>query len=333
MATIKTASKDTIREAAEILRAGGIVAMPTETVYGLAGNALDGAAVARIFEAKGRPQFNPLITHIADAKDAEKYVELDERARSLIAQFWPGPLTLVLPRRKDCPISELVTAGLETMAIRMPAHKTARALLRQCGLPLAAPSANRSGEISPTTPAHVAGSLGEHVDMILADGSCTVGIESTVLDLTASTPTILRPGAITAEDISAILGCAVPYAHEITDTPKSPGQLLKHYAPSIPVRLNAVDVRDGEALLAFGSIKFMGRTSGGFAKDLPDTMRRNLSETGNLNEAAANLFAMMKALDSPSHTAIAVMNIPDTGLGVAINDRLRRAASSRNMEP
>ena len=333
--SIKAASDQTIEEAAAILRAGGLVAMPTETVYGLAGNALDGKAVARIFEAKGRPNFNPLIIHCASAEEAARYVVMDDRARALAQSFWPGPLSMILPRVADCAVSELAGAGLPTLAVRVPAHPVARKLIEMAGVPLAAPSANVSGEISPTTPAHVAQSLGEAlkkgwVDMILAAGACEIGLESTVLDLSSGAPVILRPGAVAAEDIEAVLGENVVYELEAKDSnknrPKSPGQLLRHYAPSVPLRLNAVDVAPGEALLAFGSIKFMGVRGVGSAKDMPDGMIRNLSEKTDLHEAAANLFAMLKALDRPEHAGIAVMAVPNTGLGIAINDRLKRAA-------
>ncbi len=328
MTRIAAASTATIAEAAAILKNGGLVAMPTETVYGLAANALDGHAVARIFEAKGRPQFNPLIAHFSDAKSVAAYAVMNDHANALAENFWPGPLTMILPRTKDCKISELASAGLPTLAVRVPAHLTARQLIAACGFPLVAPSANKSGTISPTTPAHVAESLGGNVDMILAAGPCQIGLESTILDLSGDKPAILRPGAITAEDIAHVIGENVAYDFSTTDKPKSPGQLLAHYAPSIPLRLHAIDLQPGEALLAFASDKFMGIKGGGAAKDLPETSRRNLSEQGDLYEAAANLFAMLKDLDRPDHKGIAVMNIPDTGLGIAINDRLKRAAAS-----
>jgi len=263
---------------------------------------------------------------VPDAAEAAKYVEMNEMAEIAARNFWAGPLTMILPRRDDCGVSELCSAGLPTLAIRVPQHKVAQALLKEAGVPVAAPSANKSGQISPTTPQHVAHSLGDAVDMILAAGACGVGLESTVLDLSGDQPVILRPGAVTAEQIAEVLGQDVAYDSGNHDAPKSPGQLLKHYAPDIPVRLNAVDVKKGEALLAFGPIKFMGVEGGGAAKDLPDTAMLNLSESGDLYEAAANLFAMLHALDRPEHKAIAVMNIPDTGLGLAINDRLQRAA-------
>ncbi len=326
MTKIISANDRSIRDAAEILRSGGLVAFPTETVYGLGGNALDGKAVAKIFEAKGRPQFNPLIVHLPDAASAAALVEMNELAHQAANRFWPGPLTMILPRRDDCPVSELASAGLPTLAVRIPRHPVARKLLTEAGIPVAAPSANSSGSISPTAPQHVAASLGDSVDMILAAGLCDVGLESTVLDLSGDEPLILRPGAITAEDLEPVLGRPVLYDFGEHDQPKSPGQLLRHYAPSIPVRLNAVDLEPGEALLAFGSIKFMGIKSGGAAKDLPGNKIRSLSESGDLHEAAANLFAMLHALDQPENKGIAVMNIPDQGLGIAINDRLKRAA-------
>lgn len=326
--TIKTPTAESIAEAAQILRDGGLVAFPTETVYGLGANALDGRAVAGIFAAKNRPAINPVIVHVASRHEAENYVEADARAKGLMAAFWPGPLTLILPKKKNSGISDLVSAGLSTIGIRMPSHPVALALLEKTGLPIAAPSANASGEPSATTPRHVQESLQERVPFILAAGACTVGVESTVLDLSGEVPVIVRPGAVTADDLESYLG-KVEYDLGSHDAPRSPGQLLKHYAPSIPVRLNAVDVEEGEALLAFGSIKFMGIKGGGAAKDLPEEKFRNLSDRTDLHEAAANLFSMMRDLDNPSNTRIAVMNIPEHGLGIAINDRLRRAAQGR----
>jgi L-threonylcarbamoyladenylate synthase len=326
-ARMKQATAENIAEAAQILKSGGLVAIPTETVYGLGANALDGGAVAKIFAAKGRPQFNPLIVHVADCDAAGCFVVMDDRARAVADKFWPGPLTLILPRRDDCEISDLCSAGLPTLAVRVPAQETARALLREAAIPIAAPSANPSGTISPTTPFHVMEGLGEHIDFILADGPCAVGLESTVLDLSGNIPVILRPGAISAEDLVPILG---PVSYDLGDkgeNVKSPGQLLKHYAPHLPVRLNAVDVAPGEGLLAFGSLKFMGVRGGGFAKDLPASALQNLSESGDLYEAASNLFRMMRALDHPGNSAIAVMAIPNQGIGIAINDRLKRAAA------
>lgn len=318
-----SAGAESIKKAAEILRAGGLVGMPTETVYGLAANARDGEAVARIFEAKGRPSFNPLIVHVNSVEDAQEIADFNALELDLADRFWPGPLTMILKRKENSGLSDLVSAGLPTVAVRVPAHKTARALIKACGFPLAAPSANKSGALSPTTPQMVAQSLSSAVDMILADGVCAVGLESTVVDCSGDVPMILRPGGITAEQLGA--------EYYAGDEIKSPGQLLKHYAPDTSVRLNAVDVRKGEALLSFGSIKFMGVQGGGAASDLPDGSLRHLSEQGDLYEAAANLFKMLKDLDRPKHKAIAVMAIPEMGVGFAINDRLRRAAQSSKM--
>ncbi len=328
MPIIKVANDKTINEAADLIKVGELVVLPTETVYGLGANALDGQAVAKIFEAKNRPQFNPLIIHVCDAEEAAKYVQMDARAKKVAMAFWPGALTLILPKREGSGISDLVSAGLETLAVRVPAHKVMRAVIEISGVPISAPSANASGEPSATTPKHAAESLGENAPYILAAGACDVGLESTVLDLSGSVPVILRPGAVTIEDLEACLGKVEIDSghHKSLSEIKSPGQLLKHYAPSIPVRLNAVDLEEGESLLAFGSIKFMGIKGGGSAKDLPDTAFRNLSEEGDLLEAASHLFMMLRDLDCPKNKSIAVMNIPEIGLGVAINDRLRRAA-------
>ncbi|MFA5593410.1 MAG: L-threonylcarbamoyladenylate synthase [Micavibrio sp.] len=319
---------ETIEEAAGIIKSGGLVAFPTETVYGLGANALDGRAVAGIFAAKNRPAINPVIIHVARREDAEKYVAVDARAKGIMAAFWPGPLTLILPKKQDGGVSDLVSAGLDTIAIRMPNHPVALALIEKAGVPVAAPSANASGEPSATTPRHVQESLGARVPMIIAGGACSVGLESTVLDLSGDVPVIVRPGAVTAEDLAEYLG-DVAYDLGGHDAPRSPGQLLKHYAPSIPVRLGAVDIAREEGLLAFGSTKFMGVKGGGFAKELGDDKFRNLSENGDLHEAAANLFTMLRDLDNPANKSIAVMGIPERGLGIAINDRLRRAAQGR----
>lgn len=324
--SIKTANPSNIKDAAEIILSGGLVAMPTETVYGLAANALDGKAVAKIFAAKGRPQINPLIIHVYNAAQAERYVVMDERSRRFADHFWPGPMTLILDKRDDCSVSDLVSAGLPTIGVRCPAHHVAQDLLMVCDVPLAAPSANASGTLSPTAPMHVAQSLGDKVDMILAGGASDVGLESTIIDARGAVPLILRPGSITPEDIESAFGIKAEFGFTNPDAPTSPGQLLKHYAPNADMRLNAVDLQDDEALLAFGSIKFMGLTSGGFVKDLPNERVMNLSERGDLYEAASNLFAYLRQLDDSGFKRIAVMNIPDTGLGIAINDRLKRAA-------
>jgi L-threonylcarbamoyladenylate synthase len=323
---IQMANSENIKKAAELLNSGGLVAMPTETVYGLAANALDGQAVARIFAAKGRPQINPLIVHVASLAQAEDHVVFDARAHKYADHFWPGPLTLILPKKENCAISDLVSAGLPTIGVRCPAHPIAQQLLNTCGVPLAAPSANASGTISPTAPIHVAQSLGDKVDMILSGGNCTEGLESTILDLSGVLPVILRPGTITADDIAQVEGLTPDIGYGNPAAPTSPGQLLKHYAPNAALRLNAVDVAADEALLGFGSLKFMGVKGGGFAKDLPQGQMLNLSESGDLYQAASHLFAYLRRLDDAGFSKIAVMNIPDTGLGIAINDRLTRAA-------
>ena len=307
-----------IAAAARLLQDGGLVAFPTETVYGLGGDATNERAVAAIFEAKGRPQFNPLISHVLDAAAAQKLVRWNDTADKLAARFWPGPLTLVLPRAIDSAIALLATAGLDTAAVRAPSHPVAQALIRAAGRPLAAPSANRSGAVSPTRAEHVAESLGDRVTMIVDGGPCLVGVESTVLDLSTATPTLLRPGGATREAIEAAIGAvalsdAVPSGDSAR---KSPGQLASHYAPARPVRLNAAAVAADEGLLAFGP-----RVPAGAL------LTFNLSPAGELAEAAANLFALLRALDRPGIGRIAVMPIPETGLGLAINDRLRRAAA------
>lgn len=331
MTRVVAASDAAIAEAADMIRAGGLVAIPTETVYGLAANALDGKAVAKIFAAKGRPQFNPIIVHCASAEEAAQYVAMNDMAHALAQRFWPGPVTFILPRAENCAVSELASAGLPTLAIRVPTHPVTSKLIEVAGVPLAAPSANMSGTLSPTTPAHVVESLGGKIDMILAAGPTTFGVESTVLDLTGE-PTILRPGAVTKDDIEMTLCRSVINDFEPRDCtdhgPKSPGQLLQHYAPRTKVRLNAVDIEPGEALLAFGSTRFMAVRGVGSVRDLPEAAFKNLSEQGDLNEAAANLFSMLRELDKHGHKKIAIMSIPNTGLGVAINDRLKRAAGS-----
>ena len=330
MPRLVTASDKAIAEAAALIQAGDIVAIPTETVYGLGANAMDDRAVAKIFTAKNRPNFNPLIVHIATIEQAEKLVDITASAKKTMQAFWPGALTLILKQKPNSGISRHVSAGLQTLAIRMPAHKTTRALIEKCGVPLAAPSANKSGEPSATTPRHVADSLGDNVSFILADGACHVGLESTIVDLSGDIPTILRHGSITEEDLRPYLPDIIADIKTHSDKEeniKSPGQLLKHYSPSIPVRLNAVDVKKGEALLAFGSIKFMGLEGGGSASSLPEQSLRNLSEDGDLEEAARNLFTMLRDLDRQDHNAIAVMNIPESGIGIALNDRLKRAAA------
>lgn len=324
-AKIMSVSTASLEKAASLIKSGELVAFPTETVYGLGADATKGLAVAKIFEAKGRPNFNPLITHVRSLEEAEQYGEFSKAAKMIAHQFWPGPLSIIVPLKRDCGISELVTAGLDTIALRVPSHKTAQAFLSKCECPIAAPSANRSGSLSPTSALHVNHSLGDKIEIVLADGASEIGLESTVLDMSGDKPFLLRSGAITADDVSEILGKDIELHDENNDAPKSPGQLLKHYAPDTPIRLNAVDVKSGEALLGFGSIKFMGVEGGGFARDLPDGFCINLSEEGDFTEAASNLFAMLYKLDEVGAKGIAVMEIPDIGLGVAINDRLRRA--------
>ncbi|NBO18089.1 MAG: threonylcarbamoyl-AMP synthase [Proteobacteria bacterium] len=320
-----TVSIKHIRNAAHWLHQEQLVAFPTETVYGLGGNALSDAAVASIYAVKGRPQFNPLIVHVRSIEDAHHYGVFSESAHILARKFWPGPLTLVLPRREHCKLSLLVSAGLDTVAIRVPAHPLAQALLHESGLPIAAPSANRSGRVSPTEAAHVHEELAGRVAMVLDGGPCHVGIESTVLDLTGAQPRILRPGSITAPMLQRVLGHEVPGAAS-GEKILAPGMLASHYAPTLRVRLNATSVEPGEALLAFGPPPWPSAP-----------LMVNLSAAGNLQEAAANLFRMLRRLDTLGQAAelhgIAVMPIPSgtdaDALGLAINDRLNRAAAPR----
>ncbi len=299
-----------LAQAADFLRQGLLVAFPTETVYGLGGDARNGEAVAAIYAAKGRPSFNPLIAHVASVEAAQRYVEWSDQAERLAATFWPGPLTLVLPLKSGSDVSSLVTAGLDTLAVRVPAHATARALLQAVDGPVAAPSANPSGRISPTTAAHVRAGLDGRIAAILDDGPCGVGLESTIVGL-AGTPALLRPGGIALDRIEAALGADL-HLHQSGDLLTAPGQLQSHYAPDSSVRLNAQSRQGDEVVLGFG----------------PVTCDVNLSADGNLNEAAANLFACLHALDN-SGRPIAVTPIPDHDLGAAINDRLRRAAAPR----
>ena len=326
MTSLLAADADGIAQAAQLLRSGRLVAFGTETVYGLGADATNGAAVAAVFDAKGRPHFNPLICHYADAEAAFAHVVASDLARMLAAAFWPGPLTLVLPRHIACPVTLLAGAGLDTLAVRVPAHAVARAMLLAVGRPVAAPSANRSGAISPTTAAHVIEGLGGRIAAVLDAGPCAVGLESTVLDLAAGGPFLLRPGGVSVEAIEALIGPVgrgiTPGAAEATRTLRSPGLLVSHYAPLLPVRLNATSVGATEALLAFGP-------------PLPGAATTaQLSLAQNLTEAAAGLFAALREADRTGAllglTGIAVMPIPSTGLGAAINDRLQRAAAPRS---
>jgi L-threonylcarbamoyladenylate synthase len=315
-ASVDFADATTIARAAEILRAGGLVAIPTETVYGLGADAANDKAIAAIFATKERPRFNPLIVHIHDIGHAQSLAQFSAGARSLAEAFWPGPLTLVLPRLTNAPISLLACAGLDTVALRIPAHRVARDLLEVSQLAIAAPSANRSGHVSPTTAAHVAESLGAHVDLILDAGPSPIGVESTVVGFDRRGAILLRPGALARDAVEAVVG----QLRDPEDTTIiSPGQQRSHYAPRTPLRLDAREVNAGEALLAFGS-------------ELPAQSRatRNLSPSGDLREAAGNLFAMLRELDKAGCARIAVMSVPGHGLGEAINDRLRRAAAPRN---
>lgn len=312
---LTTTSHD-FQRAAVLLRAGGLVAFPTETVYGLGADARQDQAVARIFDAKSRPQFNPLIVHVPDVEAAKRYVIWSDTAAQLAKLFWPGPLTLVLPLRANSGLSPLVTAALPTLAIRVPAHPVARTLLEAFGGPVAAPSANPSGKISPTTAAHVQAGLSGKIDAIVDGGACDVGVESTIVGV-FDAPTLLRPGGLPQEAIEAALGHPL-VRHTAQDPLIAPGQMSSHYAPVASIRLNASDVAPNERLLGFGAV---------------ENATLNLSATGDLIEAASNLFHHLHALDGAGDAPIAVSPVPDTGLGRAINDRLRRAAAPRPTPP
>lgn len=309
---IVDANEEEITRAAEAIRAGELVAFPTETVYGLGADATNGVAVARIFEAKGRPRFNPLIAHVLDIEAAADLAQMPEPALRIAHAFWPGPLTLVLPLRgANARLSPPVTAGLDTVAIRIPSHPVARRLLAEAAVPIAAPSANPSGRVSPTLAAHVAEDLAPHIAVILDGGPAMAGLESTIVDMTGEA-VLLRAGAITRAEIEATLGARL--GHSVAQGIKAPGQLESHYAPRAQLRMNIQTAQPGEALLGFG----------------PDPGAvLNLSPAGDLREAAANLFAMLRALDAVGYARIAVMPIPEIGLGEAINDRLRRASAPR----
>lgn len=309
---------EALEQALALLRAGDIVAIPTETVYGLAGDATNGVAVARIFEAKGRPRFNPLIAHVADRAMADRIAGFDPLSARLADAFWPGPLTLVLPHRADSGIHPLVTAGLDTIALRMP-RGFGGELIARLGRPLAAPSANSSGRISGTTAGAVAADLGGRIKLVVDGGATPVGLESTILKVENGKLRLLRPGGIGAEEIEAVAGAKLLRGASGIE---APGMLASHYAPGAPMRLNVESVAEGEALLAFGRNRARGWERA--------VALRNLSETGDLREAASNLFAHMQALDRVGAATIAVEPIPFEGLGEAINDRLARAAAPRD---
>ncbi len=317
---------EALPRAAAMLRDGALVAFPTETVYGLGADAREGAAVAAVFAAKGRPRFNPLICHLPDADAAFREVLPDARALALAARFWPGPLTLVLPRRSGCQVDLLAGAGLDTLAVRVPAHPLALALLRAAGVPVAAPSANRSGAVSPTTAAHVLESLGGRIAAVLDGGSCAVGVESTVLDLRGPGAVLLRPGGVPAEEVETLIGpVGRPVPPASGRTPRSPGLTPSHYAPALPLRLEARAAGADEALLAFGPVPASAFGSA--------AATWNLSANGDLAEAASRLFSGLRALDAEGArlrlSGIAAMPVPGRGLGAAINDRLARAAAPR----
>jgi L-threonylcarbamoyladenylate synthase len=307
-------------DAARVLAAGGLVAFPTETVYGLGADATSGPAVARLYDAKGRPAFNPLIAHVADIADAERLARFDADAARLAKAFWPGPLTLVLPKAAGCPVAELAMAGLDTIAVRVPAHEVARDILAAFGKPVVAPSANRSGHVSPTCAEHVAADLAGRIDLIVDGGATPVGVESTIVACLGE-PVLLRPGGLPRAAIERSLGRSLADPAPARDTagPIAPGMLATHYAPRTRLRLNALRVAAGEALLAFGPLPAEGAERAACVL--------NLSARGDLVEAAANLFAHLRALDAAGTATIAVMPIPGDGLGEAINDRLERAAA------
>mgnify|MGYP002278400906 CR=1 FL=1 len=300
-----------VSEAVKQLNNGAVVAMPTETVYGLAGLASNDYAVLSIYETKGRPRFNPLIVHCADINMAEEIAEFPALAHKLATAFWPGPLTMVLPKRSDAQLSDLVTAGLETVAIRLPAHPIAREMIGNLGKPVAAPSANPSGKLSPTSANHVIEGFGGEVPVV-DGGDCDNGIESTIVAVGSDALTLLRPGSISAEELASVTGAPVGASSSAEIV--APGMLKSHYAPNAAVRLNAETANEGEVLLGFGEI-------GANAK--------NLSPTADLREAAKNLFSFLRALDQTGAKTIAVAPIPNEGIGIAINDRLARAAADR----
>lgn len=318
---ITPATPDGIAEAAAKIRAGELVGLPTETVYGLGADATNDAAVASIFAAKQRPTFNPLIVHVADIDMARQFGVLDDVTQALARELWPGPLTLVVPRAENSAASLLVSAGLDTIALRAPDHPVAQQLIFEVGRPIAAPSANVSGTVSPTTAQHVVDSLGDDVSMVLDGGPCRVGIESTIVLSERDGLRLLRPGSVSRETLEHITGESIRDNALFSGKPLSPGQLDRHYAPAHAIRLNVAQPRNTEVLLAFGPQPSPHRLA-----------VRNLSSSGDLREAAANLFAMIRELDRIESDGIAVMPIPEVDLGIAINDRLRRAAS-QSKEP
>ena len=328
MTRIMTADPAAVEAAARCLAAGGLLAFPTETVYGLGADACNGEAIARLYEAKGRPAFNPLICHVGDIAAAVRLGRFDADATRLARALWPGPLTLVVPKQPDCPVAELATAGLPTIALRVPHHPVALAILAAFGKPVVAPSANRSGHVSPTTAAHVLADLRGRIDLVVDSGPTPVGVESTIVACLEG-PVLLRPGGLPRAEIERVLGHALPEASpegaspvEDGVAPMAPGQLASHYAPHAGLRLDASSVHAGEALLAFGPVLPLGAAGA--------TQALNLSARGDLIEAAANLFSHLRALDAPGVRMIAVMPVPYEGLGEAINDRLRRGQAPRS---
>jgi L-threonylcarbamoyladenylate synthase len=321
---ILPANEAAVADAARCLRDGRLVAFPTETVYGLGADATDAAAIARLYQAKGRPAFNPLIAHVGDLAAAQRIAHFNAQAIRLAQAFWPGPLTLVLPKASGCAVADLATAGLDTIAVRVPAHPVAREILRAFGGPVVAPSANLSGHVSPTTAAHVQNDLEGRIDLIVDGGAVELGVESTIIGC-FDAPMLLRPGGVPRGEIERVLGRTLLQPPDDADSdsgqPLAPGMLASHYAPRTPVRLNADRLEAGEALLAFGPSSISGIDA---ASDV-----MNLSPRSDLNEAAANLFSYLRALDARGARAIAVMPVPHHGLGEAINDRLRRAAVPR----
>ncbi|KLK93200.1 translation factor Sua5 [Microvirga vignae] len=316
-----TADEAGLAEAAAILKRGGLVAFPTETVYGLGADATNAEAVAGIYAAKERPSFNPLISHLESFEAAKVQGLFDETAQKLAEAFWPGPLTLVVPVAPTCTVSDLARAGLDSVGLRVPAHPLAHALLTATGRPVAAPSANRSGRVSPTDADHVLGDLDGRIDAVLEGGASDVGVESTIIACLGGTPRLLRPGGVPREAIEALIGQHLDTGPEGGKGPLAPGMLASHYAPRAQVRLNATEIKPGEAALLFGPTPLQGAEQ---AKT-----HLNLSKNGDPKEAAAHLFSYLRQLDASGAQTIAVAPVPETGLGEAINDRLRRAAAER----